>query len=649
MQLNRCLLFLRSLFGRSPLVGLILPGRRGILRAQEFWCIRRVAPQEVKKTMKRLLSLVLVFALVCSAAVVPVFAAEFSDLTTDHWAYEYMMDLFERGIITGYSDGTIRPSTTATVAQTLALLSRFYALTDGDLESITTKHQAVVADPALGVNSAFYDEIAVCLEAGIITQEELHRFSSVNDKITREDFSRFLVRTMQLEDEALARGYAALNFTDVDQISADALLHIDLLAELGLIGGYSDGSFQPRKQLSRAVLSKLISLAYAYLEVHEIELGIAGYESVSSCEGILTGFDGNSLYLTGTNGLTRFFKVSDPAALEITAEDIGSYLLVTADGDQLLTARNAYAGAVSCMQGEVHYCSMTGSSKAIVLQTTAGSSARCVVSDGTEYIGCTFASLAQGNFITAVCVDGVAVSVTLSTPPASLTGTIRAVEYTLDGCELRVEDESGAVWTFLLDYSAMPTVKYGGISVSLTMVSVGDDVVCSLTDAKLTSISLASKVATITGTLSYIGQSANGTEWTVLREDGSTVTAPLSAFASFAEADGTILTADALAFGDTLTVTTHDGVVTRVVRTACASDAGISVSGTALCVNTAWLELVALVDGQTVVFDLSDAELKTAAGLSIGIGAITTGDTFLAYGSFDATGTGFVAISVILD
>ncbi|RBP38683.1 S-layer homology domain-containing protein, partial [Garciella nitratireducens] len=34
----------------------------------------------------------------------------FKDITLDYWAYEYIEDLANRGIIKGYEDGTFRPN-----------------------------------------------------------------------------------------------------------------------------------------------------------------------------------------------------------------------------------------------------------------------------------------------------------------------------------------------------------------------------------------------------------------------------------------------------------------------------------------------------------------------------------------------------------
>ena len=46
----------------------------------------------------------------------------FSDLPKDHWAYKNVMALASRGIISGYGDGTFKPSNNVTYAETSVIL-----------------------------------------------------------------------------------------------------------------------------------------------------------------------------------------------------------------------------------------------------------------------------------------------------------------------------------------------------------------------------------------------------------------------------------------------------------------------------------------------------------------------------------------------
>ena len=56
--------------------------------------------------MKKFLAILLCFIMLISTTC---FAAGFSDLTSEHWAYKNVTNLVENGVINGYPDGTYRP------------------------------------------------------------------------------------------------------------------------------------------------------------------------------------------------------------------------------------------------------------------------------------------------------------------------------------------------------------------------------------------------------------------------------------------------------------------------------------------------------------------------------------------------------------
>ena len=83
---------------------------------------------------KRALSIILAIVLTLTLSV-PAFATTYSDLT-NHWAKTYMEDLASKGLLSGYSDGTMKPDKKIANCETLAMLSRRYTLTVTDLHVI---------------------------------------------------------------------------------------------------------------------------------------------------------------------------------------------------------------------------------------------------------------------------------------------------------------------------------------------------------------------------------------------------------------------------------------------------------------------------------------------------------------------------------
>lgn len=69
--------------------------------------------------MKKFLAIFLCFIMLISTTC---FAAGFSDLTSEHWAYKNVTNLVENGVINGYPDGTYRPENTITRGEFFKLM-----------------------------------------------------------------------------------------------------------------------------------------------------------------------------------------------------------------------------------------------------------------------------------------------------------------------------------------------------------------------------------------------------------------------------------------------------------------------------------------------------------------------------------------------
>ena len=69
--------------------------------------------------MKKFLAILLCFIMLISTTC---FAAGFSDLTSEHWAYKNVTNLVENGVINGYPDGTYRPEKTITRGEFFKLI-----------------------------------------------------------------------------------------------------------------------------------------------------------------------------------------------------------------------------------------------------------------------------------------------------------------------------------------------------------------------------------------------------------------------------------------------------------------------------------------------------------------------------------------------
>lgn len=69
-------------------------------------------------------------------------AADFSDLSADHWAYKNIDTLVNEGTINGYEDGTFRPSKSVTRAEFVKMIGKWDKEYDGTFSDISKNHWA---------------------------------------------------------------------------------------------------------------------------------------------------------------------------------------------------------------------------------------------------------------------------------------------------------------------------------------------------------------------------------------------------------------------------------------------------------------------------------------------------------------------------
>lgn len=161
----------------------------------------------------------------------------FVDLAKTHYAYEAIMALYERGIISGdgnkvYPENGITRQEIAKVALGIADIKVDATLT------IDAPDKADVAAWATGyVATAIKEGIIKGYEDGTIQPKKV---------ITRGEMVAIIVRMLGIQVEG-----AKASFADVDE-SLWSAPYISAAAELGFVNGYEDGTFKPDRNITRA-------------------------------------------------------------------------------------------------------------------------------------------------------------------------------------------------------------------------------------------------------------------------------------------------------------------------------------------------------------------------------------------------------------
>lgn len=206
--------------------------------------------RETKKT-----SLLVVIALVASLCFgnLSAFAAQYyTDVDENHWAYNWVSYMHEKGYIHGYPDGTYQPGEYITRAEFVTILNYI------------TNSTTPAANKFIDNNEGdwYYNQINSAVYSGY-----LHGYGDdtvrPNGNITREEAATVIVQAYKITTTVDG------TFDDIDQVSDWALPYVKLMKAYEMPQSEDDNNFRPKDLLLRAEAAAMI---------YGIEAGISGDE-----------------------------------------------------------------------------------------------------------------------------------------------------------------------------------------------------------------------------------------------------------------------------------------------------------------------------------------------------------------------------------
>lgn len=209
--------------------------------------------------MKRIITYLIIILCIFSSIVFAEgkdYLNEFSDVSTWHWAYETIQKLSSKGIISGYPDGSFKPSNTITRAEATKIImaalepNGVFPYPIEEYPDVPTNHWAnrYVVNGRLYV--APYDD----------------GFFRPDQAITRLEFSNAVAKCIKNLNYTIESdtNTDTIELTDIDNLNEEDINNIKLLIKLGIINGYEDKSFRPNNFLTRAEACKVLSLSLIY-------------------------------------------------------------------------------------------------------------------------------------------------------------------------------------------------------------------------------------------------------------------------------------------------------------------------------------------------------------------------------------------------
>ncbi|QGG46189.1 S-layer homology domain-containing protein [Heliorestis convoluta] len=207
---------------------------------------------------KRIISTVLALSLIAtplSALAAPI---QFQDVTTNSMEYRHISKLSSLGVIKGRGDGTFGSRDPVKHLEALVMVMRFF-----DLES-TAAGASHRLTPTM--EASFGGNVPDWGKGFLVTAAD-YNFLAAQERFNWEQgasrawVAKLLVRMLGQDYEAQLMSNRSLSFTDANQVRAADRGYIALATDLGLIRGYTDGSFQPNRIVSRAEMAIFLDRA----------------------------------------------------------------------------------------------------------------------------------------------------------------------------------------------------------------------------------------------------------------------------------------------------------------------------------------------------------------------------------------------------
>lgn len=187
------------------------------------------------------------------------YTQDFVDVAPDHWARADIQLMASRHIVKGKQSGRFEPEAQVTRAEFTALLVRALNL---KAEGLFLPAQAVFAD--VPVSHWSYSEVQAALQYGLVAPASSFR---PDEPITRQEMAVMLNRALALRNVprlGASADVVLVRYSDRTQIANWAQDAVSQTTQLGIMGGYPWGTFEPEKTATRAeavtVLKRLMTV-----------------------------------------------------------------------------------------------------------------------------------------------------------------------------------------------------------------------------------------------------------------------------------------------------------------------------------------------------------------------------------------------------
>lgn len=540
----------------------------------------------MKKLMLKKAAAVIAGISILASSFVPSYAyAKFSDIEEERygWAKPYILDMADKGFITGYEDGTFRPDNEVTRLECLALFSRAMGCDESVSESVLElahdKYDTLIKNYALPWGQ---DEIVYMLYKGALQKSDLDTYLSGTEKhkaMKRYEAAIIITKAMGGEKKAVADLGVALSYADAEEIPSNAVQYVHYVTEKGIMKGMDDNMFSPDTAVTRSQMAVMLSNTVSRTDYSFIQARLADVDESMREVTVRTASGETKTYIYNDNTVMR--EVGEAVQPAYITTGVQAILMLS--GNTLIAVDTLSSEPDTTITGR--YKNMSSSNGIIKLRVVPAGETEtqqytCSVDVAISFDGtpATMRSFKDGDSVTLEIVGGEVVSIKGETKTITISGA--KVENLDVGEDVKItishadNEYNGKTYVVASNVSVTKNDK----EVDLRSIYAGDTVTLTVEYGEVKKIKASARTAVVEGTIQAVTISSNPN--ITVRVNGKdqvySVTSDVSIIINGSE--GQLVD---FGVGDTVKITTESNAVKKIV-----SDNVKELSGTVLGIIT---------------------------------------------------------------
>lgn len=216
---------------------------------------------------------------------------KFSDVPENYWAYPYITDMVERGVLNGYEDGTFQPDKPVTRAEAAKMIGY-----------IEVPHGYVYNEDCfydVSKDSWYAPYVEVCdnyfNKYDEMVNSKLEYFFKPNNFAEREDIVVALLKQIGsnygIDDMPIIK---CKEFSDYSQITESKIPYVEKAINKGYLNGYDDNTIRPHGSITRAEMATLLYKIYGDGNLKDFILEDENYTINCNLDEFITKYNENA-------------------------------------------------------------------------------------------------------------------------------------------------------------------------------------------------------------------------------------------------------------------------------------------------------------------------------------------------------------------